>query len=179
MKPLSHYLRRGFLNRYHRQMPWLERILKDLSEAWYRLRLWLQKGAISYVFVHPHFPSRGATLYKIAKRLDLVLTNRPPRKARAAVHWEYLTFQQEFTALEAFTSPENIVNGKVQDISKERVDRLHQEVFGYRTRIDPLTFQGKAVQKSDINALHNYAVVDCPIAERQKGAFYQILINNE
>lgn len=179
MKRSKAFLTRGFLNRYYRGMPWLERILKDLSEGIYRLGLWLRKGKVSFIYAYPHFPSRGATLYKIARHLDLAITNRPPSRPVALVHWEYLTFQEEFADLARYAPLQDVINGKVKDISKERVDRIHQEIFGYATRIDPVRYQGKAVQKSDINALHNYAVLDCPIAERQEGAFYQILINNE
>ena len=44
------------------------------------------------------------------------------------------------------------INDRIDDISKTHVAKVFQEVFGYGVDIDPLTYQGKAVQKSDINA---------------------------
>ncbi len=171
--------RRGILNRYHKQMPLLERFTKDLSEAWRWWRNRQKWGESRGILAHPHFPSRGSTLYKIARELGYNVSNKPTRTFELVVAWEYLTFREEYQVAEKLSGQYRVLNLYNRDISKARVDQLHQEVFGYRTEIDPLTFQGKAVRKSDINAIHNYAVIDCPLTEREEGSFYQILINNE
>lgn len=171
---------RGLLNRYHKNMPISERITKDIAQAWLEWRHRRYHGGKAPVLLcYPHFPSRGSMLYKIARHLRWNITNKPSRHFDWVMYWEYATFRQEYALAEKWAHRYPVINLHNRDISKEKVDALHQEIFGYRTRIDPTQFRGKAVRKSDINALHNYAVIDCPIAEREEGAFYQILIDNE
>ena len=172
--------RRGVLNRYYKEMPLFERFTKDLSEGAADLRAYLKQGfKRKAILAYPHFPSRGSTLYKIARALDMGITNHPGRKFQYVVYWEYLTFREEFALVEKLRAKYPVINLHNRDISKERVDRIHQQIFGYNTKIDPLQYQGRAVRKSDINAIHNYAVVNCPIYKTEPGDFYQILINNE
>ena len=172
--------KRGILNKYHKKMPLFERFTKDLSEAALYLSNTFKNGfKTKTMLCYPHFPSRGSTIYKIAKILGYNVTNKPSRSFNHVVYWEYLTFREEFALMDKLSAEFEVVNLHNRDISKERVDRIHQEIFGYNTRIDPTQYQGKAVRKSDINAIHNYAVIECPIVETQTGDFYQILINNE
>jgi len=72
------------------------------------------------------------------------------------------------------------INHRINDISKTHVAKIFQEVFGYGVDIDPLTYQGKAAQKSDVNATHDGQVVDCPIAPDavKPGSVYQKLIDS-
>jgi len=72
------------------------------------------------------------------------------------------------------------INVRIDDISKTHVAKVFQEVFGYGVDIDPLTYQGKAVQKSDINATHDGLVIDCPIAPEavRRESVYQKLIDS-
>jgi hypothetical protein len=36
-----------------------------------------------------------------------------------------------------------VVNGECLDISKERVQDIHQQVFNYSLAVDPMEFQGR------------------------------------
>jgi hypothetical protein len=172
--------RRGIFNRYHKKMPLFERFTKDFAQAFLWIRNYFKSGfKRRTILAYPHFPSRGSMLYKMAKELGWNITNKPSRKFEAVIYWEYATFREEFALMEQLASDFRVINLYHRDISKEKVDALKHEIFGYRTRIDPTQYQGKAVEKSDINALHNYEVIDCPITERKPGCFYQVLINNE
>lgn len=75
---------------------------------------------------------------------------------------------------------EKAINHRIDDISKTHVAKVFQDVFGYGVEIDPLTYQGKTVQKSDINATHDGVVIDCPItpAAVKEGSVYQKLIDS-
>lgn len=53
-----------------------------------------------------------------------------------------------------------------------------EEVFGYNLAIDPLTYSGQAVCKSDENSLHDGRVIECPISERDPLKVYELLIDN-
>lgn len=172
--------KRGILNRYHKEMPPIERFTKDVSEGVLYLKNLVNNGfSNKTILCYPHFPSRNSTLYKIAKQLGYNVSNKPGRNFQMVMYWEYLTFRKEYELVEKLALDYKVVNLHNRDISKERVDKIHQEVFGYNTKIDPTTFTGKAVRKSDINAIHNYQVIECPIVQKQAGDFYQILINNE
>ena len=72
------------------------------------------------------------------------------------------------------------INHRIDDISKNRVAEVFKSVFDYSVDIDPLTYQGKAVQKSDANATHDGQVVECPLAPDaiKEGSVYQKLIDS-
>jgi len=55
------------------------------------------------------------------------------------------------------------INLNCNDISKTKVSNVHKKVFKYAIDIDPLKFNGKAVEKSYINALHDGRIIECPI----------------
>jgi len=72
------------------------------------------------------------------------------------------------------------INHRIGDISKTHVAKVFEHVFGYGVDIDPLTHQGKAVQKSDINATHDGQVIECPLSPEDVRAdcVYQKLIDS-
>ena len=72
------------------------------------------------------------------------------------------------------------INHRIDDISKNRVAEVFKTVFEYSVDIDPLTYQGNAVQKSDANATHDGQVVECPLAPDavKEGSVYQKLIDS-
>jgi hypothetical protein len=56
---------------------------------------------------------------------------------------------------------------------------VHQDVFGYNTFIDPSVYKGQAVVKSDVNALHDGRIIECPVAfNEHDNKVYQVLIDN-
>lgn len=69
-------------------------------------------------------------------------------------------------------------NDRIEDISKTQVGRVFESTFGYSLTVDPLTYRGRAVCKSDLNGTHDGKIVECPIAshEVEDGAIYQRLI---
>ncbi len=70
------------------------------------------------------------------------------------------------------------LNAYCTDISKDRVARTFEDVFGYSLTVDPTTYHGKAVRKSERNAAHDGLIVECPIPAREDGMAYQRLIEN-
>ncbi|MEP3890793.1 MAG: hypothetical protein ABJN69_10010 [Hellea sp.] len=73
------------------------------------------------------------------------------------------------------------INHRIDDISKTHVGKVFEQVFGYSVDIDPLTYQGWVVQKSDINATHDGQVVDCPLppSSVRADSVYQKLIESD
>jgi hypothetical protein len=71
----------------------------------------------------------------------------------------------------------DVLNSGVTDISKTRVAEAFGRVAGYDLALDPLTHEGKAVEKSELNGKHDGRLVDCPTAP-QPGKSYQRFIDS-
>lgn len=72
------------------------------------------------------------------------------------------------------------LNHNIEDISKTHVGSIFEKVFGYSLTVDPVTFVGPAVCKSDLNGTHDGRIVDCPIPAQdiEEGAIYQRFIDS-
>lgn len=172
--------KRGVRNRYYNGMPFSERCIKDIIHLITSSIYFFKNGFKSKtVFIYPHYPSSGSTIYKVAKILNMKLTNKYSAKCSLAFYYEYLTFREEFEFLDSIASNIKVVNLYSRDISKRYVENTFQEVFGYGTFISPLTFKGKCVRKNDINAKHDGTIIECPIKESSEEFIYQILIDND
>ncbi|NQV53237.1 MAG: hypothetical protein HQ500_08630 [Flavobacteriales bacterium] len=163
-------------NRYRKGMPVSEMFLKDSAIAFRKLLDALQSKRRKTLLAFPHFPSRGSTLYQIARSLGWEITNRIDRSFELALYWEYATVREEFGPLERIENV-RVVNLQSRDISKDVVDEQMQHAFGYSTRIDPSSFQGIAVKKSLQNAVHDGLAVECPCVA-EEGVIYQRLIDS-
>lgn len=71
----------------------------------------------------------------------------------------------------------SLLNAGVTDISKTRVAEAFGRVAGYDLALDPMTHDGKAVEKSELNGKHDGRLVDCPTAP-QPGRSYQRFIDS-
>lgn len=69
------------------------------------------------------------------------------------------------------------VNFNCRDISKSNVSRAFEQVSGYSLAVNPETYHGPIVDKSEVNAAHDGRVIEGPIP-RQSGRSYQKLIDN-
>lgn len=106
----------------------------------------------------------GAKLVKDAATADVVMhfedatysPNDPPTKLKPGV---------------------KLVNFTCRDVSKSNVARASEIAFGNRLAIDPTTFYGPAVEKSEINAAHDGRIVQCP-TQPIPGRAYQRIIDN-
>lgn len=171
--------RMGWRNNYRENMPWTECIAKDIQSAIRDFFVWLKGGfKLPIIVVYPDYPSKKTTIYKIAKSLNYRLTNKPLGRAELVIYFDDVTSASPILP-NSLTSDRMVVNLNCTDISKVKVDAVHMKVFGYNTFIDPSSYVGKAVQKSDINALHDGRIIQCPIhQERDKASVFQVLIDN-
>lgn len=62
------------------------------------------------------------------------------------------------------------------DISKSRVATVFAQVFGYPLALDPATWAGPAVEKSEANGAHDGRIVACPTPARP-GFVYQRVVD--
>jgi len=171
--------RKGWRNDYRAEMPLLEAIAKDVRFALSDFIHWIQNGfSLPVIVAFPDFPSKKTTLFKIAKLRKYRLTNKKVKNPKWIIYFEDTTYGNAENIAAAYQG-RHIMNVRCTDISKRKVDKVHKEVFGYNTIIDPTTYMGIAVQKSDVNALHDGRVISCPTKDVLPGSVYQVLIDNE
>jgi hypothetical protein len=144
----------------------------------YRAARAKHKGATPTIVCYPEKPKVFHSLYKIAHRAGYKITNTLDAHAACIIRFEDTTHGTPFPALEELARTRPVINIRCTDISKQHVEEVFEEVFGYGMKIDPRTYVGECVQKSDMNALHDGAVVTCPL-EPKAGYIYQRLIRNE
>lgn len=167
----------GWRNSYRRGMPLFERWAKDLRALSQEISARIYHGKRPpFVVTYPDYPSKRASITAIAKKLNAVLTNRQI-KADVVLCFDDQTTKVPPPSTVLDLAPV-VLNADCLDISKTHVETVHQKVFGYGMAIDPLTFEGTALEKSDTNAMHDGKFIECPIEVRQPGTVYQRVIDN-
>lgn len=71
-----------------------------------------------------------------------------------------------------------LVNFECDDVSKSRVEAAFAKVAGYELGVDPRTYEGPMVEKSELNAAHDGRIIEGP-RDPVPGKTYQRLIDNE
>ncbi|WP_454065148.1 hypothetical protein [Candidatus Nitrospira salsa] len=136
------------------------------------------------------YPDRPQSLFVISQiflSLGLHITTDPSEQCEIAIQWHNTIgtgnpiFPPE-PILESLAQDRpdiQILNMHCRDVSKTRVSKVFEEVFGYSLAVDPRTFSGKCVMKSDWNGLHLGEVIDCPMENLRENFVYEKLIHNE
>jgi hypothetical protein len=139
----------------------------------------LSKGRKTILF-YPDFPYFKAAPYQICLLLGYDVTNNPKRRFDAAIKWKrYATFAPNDPVLSDLAAQNSsVVNINCDDVSKSYIDTIFHTVFGYSITVDPLTYTGKCVVKSNLNAQHDGKIISCPIGETEPDVVYQKLVDN-
>ncbi|MFM1931308.1 MAG: hypothetical protein RL226_611 [Bacteroidota bacterium] len=170
--------KKGWRNHYREGMPFPERLVKDIrSFSGDLIRRLANRGKLPVLVTWPDYPSKKTTIYKIAKHLRMRLTNKPVENAACVLFFEDATDKSQINN-NILNHYSMVLNAKCSDISKKRVDAVFNDVFGYNTFIDPVSFHGTAVQKSDENAKHDGRYITCPVETIEDGCVYQKVIDN-
>lgn len=169
---------KGLRNHYRASMPLPEKLSKDLLGLLGDGVRWLKNGGrLPRIITYPDYPSKKTTIYKIAKELGFRLSNKPLNTSEAVLFFEDKTTKS--SAKDAFLRGEKrVLNLKCTDISKVKVDEVHQDIFKYNTFVNPATHQGKAVLKSDENAMHDGEIIECPQENLPADKVVQVVIDN-
>lgn len=145
--------------------------------AYVRAR-WRIGGPSTVVLFYPQRPQPFHMAYLICHRLGYKITNDPSARYDTAIAFEDTEVRLAETSLADLCAGRDMINGQCGDISKARVGEIFEKVFGYGTTIDPRTYRGLCVRKSNSNAVHDGKVIECPCAP-EAGYIYQKLINNQ
>jgi hypothetical protein len=127
----------------------------------------------------PSAPEEGHLQAKLCALLGYPCTNKP--QMRFDFSWYFHDTTVADGILPPTVDPAKTINARCLDISKKYVTRAFEEVFDDWLAIDPTTYRGAAVRKSNWNALHDGETIECPIApsEVREDCVYQRLVDNE
>ncbi len=168
----------GLRNNYRKSMPFFEVIAKDISCLVREGIFFIQNGGKLPVWIAaPTYPSKKTTLSKIARMNKARLTNKLVPNPDVIVYFENATYGSASTLRRKYPKAK-IINVNCPDISKERVHVVHLEALGYSMNLNPKTYIGVAVEKSDENAVHDGQEVVCPVAFPKTDAVYQKVLDN-
>ena len=167
-----------FSNDYPDRMPLLERIGKELRFRKAVKASMQQHGQPQFILAHPDWPSKRASIMAYADALNWVVTNRAQTPAQFnGTTVLKLAFDDR---TEKRKAQPGFWNGHCLDISKSTLDRHHHDVFGYGVNVDPATYEGPMLEKSEGNAVHDGREIEGPLSpdHLQPGKVYQRIIEN-
>ena len=159
-------------------MPFFEVIIKDIACLVREWGYYFQNGGKLPVWVAaPTYPSKKTTLSKIARMNKSRLTNKFVSNPDVIIYFEDATYGSANELRRKYPKT-RIINANCPDISKERVHVVHLEALGYSMNLNPKTYIGVAVEKSDENAVHDGQEVICPVSFPKTDAVYQKVLDN-
>ena len=165
------------------------RSLASLEKAWRRysgeepskLQSWARTARTlaaprGVLLFYPELPRPYAVLYKLAVLAGYRMTSNPEAPCDAVFLWD----DETRSAVGPFRGDEAAINRRCTDIGKGHVSAVFEDVFGYPIEVDPTTYEGRVVKKSDENATHDGEVIDCPIPADLvfPGYVYQKAVDN-
>ncbi len=133
------------------------------------------KGTILF---YPTMPIAYHILYPICHKLGYRMTTDPNVTFDLAIAFEDATVRKNDEQLSDLSNRYPVLNARCGDISKEYVDKVFLESFGYGLTIDPGTYRGTYIKKTNQNAMH-FGEIHAAPSTPEKGFVYQKLIDNK
>lgn len=109
--------------------------------------------------------------------LGVGLTDDPSDNFSLAIFWEDQTFRRQPEQLEKMEGLK-IINFHCTDVSKEKVEKVFEQVFGYSLRATPDS-ACTLLRKSNFNGMHDGKIIEGPVGEEKEGFVYEKLLNNQ
>lgn len=144
-----------------------------------RYRLTRRPARRVTILFYPDQPAHPAfALWKICRMNGWRVTTEPAADFDLAVNWEDKTWRTADQTTDGILRRGRCLNAGCLDISKAHIQEIFAEVFGYDLAVDPLTFKGECVIKSNVNFKHDGRIITCPVGKTEPECVYQKLINN-
>ena len=138
------------------------------------------------ILFYPDEPMRHCVIYKILMFLGYRATKNSQINCDLAIKYWHGFDGNPFYSEKSFPQLKTIrkngvkvLNSRCNDISKNHINSVFEEVFGYSLSVDPYKYTGKCVMKSNWNALHKGRIIECPISQIDRDFVYVKLIRNE
>jgi hypothetical protein len=146
-------------------------------------RVFIQKKKMLFL---PEKPKSLFIIYKILFFLGIRITDDASVRVHAAMNWLNALDGSPFlphvpVLVDLFHSESGgcVLNADCRDVSKKQVSAVFEKIFGYALAVNPQTFEGRCVMKSDWNGLHVGTILECPVPVPNPEFVYQKLIDNE
>lgn len=142
--------------------------------AFYRTRSFLKRRSDLDIWFFPQCPDgMNYSIEKVCAELGIKMV--PDRTARTTLGFvqEDATINQQFIA-----NGIRLLNARCTNISKVYVERIFEDVFGYPLAVDPTTYRGIGVCKSNTNAIHDGRIIELPVLQGEPEKVYELLIDN-
>lgn len=126
------------------------------------------------VYFTPHVPRPWYLVWAVMAFGKIEIT-RNKDHADAIFYFDDQTYSEH---KHIFSAPlTKHINFDCIDISKSRVAKANETVFNHSLTVNPETYQGKIVRKSEMNAAHDGVILEGPV-KREEEFSYQKLIDN-
>jgi hypothetical protein len=148
------------------------------SHAFDSLRLLsAPKKTISF---YPEVPGLRAVIFDLCAFLKYKVVQGPCPEADCEMLFDDSTFSKLADFADAFKDPASVINGECSDISKVNVQHCFRKAFGYPLGINPATYRGPILKKSNKNYTHDGKIIQGPInpSEQDNQYVYQKAIDN-
>jgi hypothetical protein len=109
------------------------------------------------------------TLDKLVHFAGCRITGNPKARHDLVVRFEDTTYASIGDVLSQLAERTDVINARCTDISKKRVDAISTPIFGRSLMIDPLTYSGECLMKSDNNSAEDSKVIMCPDCQSHSG----------
>lgn len=151
-------------------------------QAMGRWRRWCgwRGGPRLTVLFYPDYPRTDHHIHRVCIAAGWRITSDPTVAADYVIALRDRTIWEPDAVLDALASAGRVLNYRATDISKQRVERAHLAAFGYGMAVDPTTYEGPMVRKSNDNARKDVQLVQGPIpaSDVRAGMVYQLLIDS-
>ncbi len=141
-------------------------------------RLMRGQTPVGKIAFHPQSAAPWYNIWFVTQIAGLKTVSNP-QDADYAFVFEDATHNTQRAVYSDTTNPMGI-NHKIENIAKNHVGEVFESVFGYPINIDPTTYQGRGIRKSEENGAHDGIVIDCPIepSEVLPNYSYQRLVDS-
>ena len=145
-----------------------------LAQGW---RVWHSLRGHRRPRVHfvPDVPRPWYFIWPVLQASGAII-EKDPSKADVVFHFDDAT-HSEGRLPEGINPNAKLINFDCRDVSKTLVAEAWEHVAGYSLAVDPRSFDGPMVEKSEVNAAHDGRIIEGPI-EPIEGKTYQRLIDN-
>lgn len=151
----------------------------SFSLKWFGRVLLRRPTSIYFYPEDPRANGYGYAIKLICHHLGCRISTVRGGRHQLVMRWEDVTQGRVDGRLDELAREGEVINLRCPDISKRHVDEVFKEVFGYSAAVDPLTYTGDCVEKSNANGKADGRIVRCPLAEAREDCVYQILIDNQ
>ena len=118
------------------------------------------------------------TAWKTFWMCNVVMDTAGAERADLAIAWKPATvYAPDADRIALLERSMPVINARCTDIRKSTVDSVHEEALGYSLAVDPLTYRGKIVRKSEKNGAHDGCVLEGPLESAQSDYVYQRFVS--